>query len=78
MVNYDAGSLTKKLIRLWHLPGRQDARIGKIGYFRVSISSNGYENEADVNGASVRNSKILFTPGPRLKNILKTLEFKKA
>ncbi len=54
------------------------ARIGEIGYFRVSISSNGYENEADVNGASVRNSKILFTPGPKLKNMLKTLEFKKS
>ena len=53
------------------------ARIGEIGYFRVSISSNGHDTAEEVNGSSVKSSKILFTPGPKLKSMLKTLDFKK-
>jgi predicted histone-like DNA-binding protein len=53
------------------------ARIGELGYFRISLSSTGNEKEEDVTSASVRNSRIIFTPGPRLKDILKTLKYSK-
>jgi len=51
------------------------ARIGDLGYFRVST---GHENEADVNGSSVKNSKIIFTPGSKLKSMLGSLQYQKA
>lgn len=54
------------------------ARMGDLGYFRISISSTGHEKEGDVNSSSVKNSKIIFTPGPKLKTMLNNLEYRKA
>lgn len=53
-------------------------RLGDLGYFRVSISSEGYENAEDVSGKSVKKTRILFTPGKELKKMLNNLEFVKA
>lgn len=52
-------------------------RLGDLGSFRVSISSEGHENAEDVSGRSVTNSRIIFRPGKELKKMLNNLEFVK-
>jgi predicted histone-like DNA-binding protein len=52
-------------------------RIGDLGSLRLSLSSEGFANEADVTAKAVKNSKILFTPGTKLKDMQKTLKFEK-
>lgn len=52
-------------------------RLGALGYFRISLSSNGLPNAKDVNAAAIKSSKILFTPGKQLKNMQKLLKFEK-
>jgi predicted histone-like DNA-binding protein len=53
-------------------------RIGELGNMRVSLSSEGEVKPGDVTAGNITNSRILFTPGSRLKNMLKTLTFEKA
>ena len=53
-------------------------RLGDMGSFRVSISSESHEKEEDVKASSIKNARILFTPGKKLKKQLKSLEYKKA
>lgn len=52
-------------------------KIGDLGNFQVSISSHGYETADEVNGNSIRKSRVIFTPGSKFKDMLKTLTFKK-
>ncbi len=52
-------------------------RIGDLGSLRVSVSSDGVEKEEDVLSEIVKKGKIIFTPGPRLKAMLKNLTYKK-
>ncbi len=52
-------------------------RLGELGYFRVSLSSEGHEAAEDVNADSITDTRILFTPGPMLDNMLENLEFEK-
>ena len=53
-------------------------RLGDLGNMRVSISSRGETAAPDVTANSITNSRILFAPGPRLRDMLKTLQFRKA
>jgi len=53
-------------------------RLGDLGSIRVSISSEGHEEEKDVSASSVKGQKTLFTPGSKIKNMLKTLSFFKS
>lgn len=52
-------------------------KIGDLGNFRVSISSEGYETAEEVNGSSIRKSRVIFTPGNKFKEMLNNLKFKK-
>lgn len=52
-------------------------RLGELGAFQVSISSEGHEKEEDVKASSIKGGKILFRPGSKLRNMLKTLTYKK-
>ena len=52
-------------------------RLGDLGYFRISISSNGHQQEDEVGTSSIRKARIIFTPGPRFKSMLNNLEYKK-
>ena len=52
-------------------------RLGDLGTFRLSVSSKGEAAPEDVSADDIDNSRILFTPGPMLKNMLKTLQFEK-
>ncbi|UOB16420.1 HU family DNA-binding protein [Abyssalbus ytuae] len=53
-------------------------RLGDLGSMRVSISSHGHDTPEEVTAHSVKNQKVLFTPGSKIKNMLKTLGFYKA
>ncbi len=53
-------------------------RIGDLGSLRLSLSSEGYDTEKEVNANAIKNTKILFTPGTKLKTMQQTLKFEKA
>lgn len=55
----------------------QAVRLGDLGSFRVSISSEGKSTEKEVNAKSIKNSKIVFTPGKALKTMLSDLKYEK-
>lgn len=42
-------------------------QVGEFGNFRLSLSSEGTENEEDFNGHMIKRSRIIFTPGKSLR-----------
>ncbi|MGQ1890052.1 HU family DNA-binding protein [Thermophagus sp. OGC60D27] len=58
------------------LAGRK-VELGDLGSFRIGFSSEGKENEEDVTASDIKRVKIIFTPGPRLKEALKNVKFEK-
>ena len=52
-------------------------RLGGLGSFRISISSEGSATAEEVSANSIKGAKILFTPGSKLKKMLNSLEYKK-
>lgn len=55
----------------------KSVKLGDIGNFRVSISSEGVETADEVSANCVRKSKILFSPGKKLKEMLSKLKYHK-
>ena len=55
----------------------KSVKLGEIGSFRASISSEGVEKAKDVNANCIKKSKILFTPGKKLKGMLQNLKYQK-
>ena len=53
-------------------------RLGDLGSLRVSISSHGYDVPSEVNATAVKGTRVLFSPGRKLKEMEKTLTFKVA
>lgn len=53
-------------------------RLGKLGNFRVSLSSEAAETPEEVTAQLVKGAKILFSPGPELRDMLKLLKLQKA
>ena len=56
----------------------QIVRLGELGSFRVSIGSEGKETVKEVNAASITGSRIIFTPGQDLKDMLNNMSYEKA
>ncbi len=52
-------------------------RLGKLGSFSLTLSSNGIETEEEVGASLIKNVKIRYRPGSELKDMLKTLKFNK-
>ena len=52
-------------------------RLGDLGSLRVSLSSEGQDTADDVTAATVKNTKVIFTPGTRIKEMLDTTKFQK-
>ena len=52
-------------------------RLGEFGDFRLNISSEGVEAEADFSTANIKGVKLNFRPGKLIKTALKTVEYKK-
>jgi predicted histone-like DNA-binding protein len=53
-------------------------RLGDLGSMRLSIGSTGEEKSDTVSVKNIKGAKILFTPGVRLKKMLKDLEYIKS
>lgn len=53
-------------------------RLGKLGNFQISVSSEGYDTENEVNALGITKSRILFRPGKRLRESLDSLHYLKA
>jgi predicted histone-like DNA-binding protein len=52
-------------------------RIGELGSFRLSLSSEGRERPEEVNASIIRSASILFSPGLRIKRSLKSIKYEK-
>ena len=52
-------------------------RMGDLGTFRITISSEGKATAQEVGSASVKKAGIIFTPAARLMDMLKNLKFQK-
>lgn len=53
-------------------------RLGDLGSFRLSLSSSGVDTEGEVNASIIKDARIIFSPGAKLKRMLETLSFQKA
>src|SRR5690606_42097224 len=71
-VMYD---LIKVLSR--NLSNGKIVRLGEIGSFQISISSEGADSEQAFHPKLIKNAKILFRPGKDLKDMTKTLTYEK-
>lgn len=52
-------------------------RLGDFGSFRLNLSSEGVENEADFNKSHIKGVKLNFRPGKLIQNALKSVDYKK-
>ena len=52
-------------------------RLQDLGSFRVVIGSKGAVSEDKFNSTLITKARIVFTPCPELKSLMKTLSFKK-
>lgn len=52
-------------------------RLGDLGYFRVSISSEGVTEQNEVTADIIKGGKVIFTPGKEIKKMLETLTYQK-
>ena len=75
----DAVAVLESLVMIIprHIERGEIIRLGELGSLRVTINSEGSENEEEVNASNVRKANYRFVPGPRLKKTLKTLDYKK-
>ncbi|MGL3001237.1 HU family DNA-binding protein [Flavobacterium sp. RSSB_23] len=53
-------------------------KLGSLGNFQVSISSEGKNTPEEVTAADVKKSRILFRPGKKLRQLLKSVNYQKA
>jgi predicted histone-like DNA-binding protein len=68
-------ALTEVLIE--HLSDGKIVRLGDVGAFQVSISSEGAEKEEKFVSSMIKSSKVIFRPGVDVKEMLKNLKFEK-
>ncbi|MFC2138281.1 HU family DNA-binding protein [Bacteroidota bacterium] len=52
-------------------------RLGELGSLKVNISSEGRDSSDDVNAKCIKNSKVNFSPGKQIKEMLHNLEYQK-
>ncbi len=53
-------------------------KLGSLGNFQVSISSEGKVTPEEVTSTDVTKSRIIFRPGKKLRNLLGNLNYLKA
>ncbi|ATA73784.1 HU family DNA-binding protein [Capnocytophaga canis] len=53
-------------------------KLGDFGTFRISISSEGVENEKDFNASMIKDVRIIFTPGVEMKKAIEGISFEKS
>lgn len=55
----------------------RSVKLGHLGSFRISISGDGSDTEEEVTNSSVTKSRAIFRPGIEIREMLRTLTFKK-
>ncbi len=55
----------------------QVVRLGELGSLRISISSEGKEKEKEVTPATIKQARVVFTPGKAIKDMLETVTYEK-
>ena len=53
-------------------------KLGRLGNFQVSISSLGLNFPQEVTATAITNNRINFRPGKKLREVLKTVTYRKA
>jgi predicted histone-like DNA-binding protein len=69
-------SLEKKIIR--ELGQGRIVKVGRLGNFKVGLSSEGMATADDVSSSSIKKTKILFRPGKRMRRLLVDTTFRKS
>jgi predicted histone-like DNA-binding protein len=60
-----------------HLLQSRIVRLGDFGSFRLTLSSDGADTEADFNKSLIKKVRLNFRPGKLIGNSLKTAEYVK-
>jgi len=68
--------LEKNIVR--ELKEGRIVRLGKLGNFQVSLSSEGFDTPEEVTADAVKNTRILFRPAKKMRELLSVLTFQKA
>ena len=53
-------------------------RLGDLGSMRISLSSEGKDTADEVTAAAVKKAGVIFTPGSKMQNMLKTAKYTKS
>ena len=53
-------------------------RLGDLGSLRITLSSEGKEKPEQVTAAAVKKTSVIFTPGKKLQEMMKSAKFTKA
>lgn len=59
------------------LQNSQIVRLGDLGSLRLNVSSEGMMSDKDITAASIKATKLVFTPGTKLKQMQKIVKFEK-
>ena len=68
-------SLEKNIIT--ELSQGRIVKLGRLGTFQVSISSEGMPTAEEVSSSAIIKTRINFRPGKRMRSFLKDVSFKK-
>jgi len=52
-------------------------RLGDLGSLRITLSSEGKDTAEEVTASSVKKAGVIFTPGKKLQEMLKSAKFTK-
>jgi len=52
-------------------------RLGELGSLRMSFNAEGKSSWDLVNAATIKKANVIFTPGPRVKEMLANVKFEK-
>ena len=65
-----------EVIELQLIHGRQ-VKLNDLGTFYLTLSSKGVEKPEDFSSENIRKAAIRFRPGPRLRKLVRNLDFEK-
>ncbi|HZK96578.1 MAG TPA: HU family DNA-binding protein [Prolixibacteraceae bacterium] len=52
-------------------------RLGELGSLRISLHSKGKDIASEVNTSDITGASVIFTPGTRIKTMIKSAKFQK-
>ncbi|TCI90300.1 HU family DNA-binding protein [Tenacibaculum sp. M341] len=52
-------------------------KLGKLGDFQVSLSSEGFDTEEEETAKAIKKARIIFRPSVGMRNLLSTLTYRK-